>query len=113
MTFTDRVNLVSYSKTNRLPFPVLTDGDRSAYRAFGLGRGPVARVWGWRAARRYVEILRTDGFGSLRRPSEDTLQLGGDFIIDRTGRLAYGFWGDGPDDRPSVDALIDAVRSVS
>jgi len=45
----------------------------------------------------------------LRRPTEDTLQLGGDFIVGPDGTLIYGFWGEGPDDRPSVDDLIDAL----
>ncbi len=39
----------------------------------------------------------------------DTLQLGGDVVIGPTGTIAWLFRGDGPDDRPSVDALIDAV----
>ena len=47
----------------------------------------------------------------LERPSGDTLQLGGDFVVDRDGRLAYAYRSRGPDDRPSVDDLLDAVRS--
>ena len=112
ITFTDARNLTAYTKRNELPFPVLVDPDRSTYRAFGLGRGTVWRVWGIKAAMRYLQILRTDGLSGLRRPTEDTLQLGGDFIISPDGTLAYGFWGDGPDDRPSVDQLVDAVRRI-
>ena len=111
ITFTDPSSLAAYSRTNDLPFPILIDPDRAAYQAFGLGRGTIARMYGWRAARRYLEIFRTDGVGGLRRPTEDTLQLGGDFIIGADGTLAYGFWGDGPDDRPSVDELIAAIPS--
>ncbi len=110
VTFTDRANLDGYLTTNELPFPVLVDPDRSSYRAYGLGRGAVHRIWGWRAARRYLEIFRSDGFAGLARPTEDTRQLGGDFVIDRDGRLVYGFWGEGPDDRPPVDDLVAAVR---
>lgn len=109
ITFTDPARLDDYRRANDLPFPILVDPDRAAYRAFGLGRGTVARVWGLRMLARYWEIARTDGLGGLRRPTEDTLQLGGDFVIDAEGRLAYGFWGEGPDDRPSVDELIGAV----
>ena len=110
VTFTDRANLDAYLATNQLPFPVLVDPDRAAYRAYGLGRGTVRRIWGWRAARRYLEIFRSDGFGGLARPTEDTRQLGGDFVIDRDGRLVYGFWSEGPDDRPAVDDLVAAVK---
>ena len=112
VTFTEQRYLARYATEHDLPFPVLADPDRAAYRAFGLGRGSVARVWGWKAARRYLEIFRADGSAGWRRPTEDTLQLGGDFVVDPAGNLAYGYWGEGPDDRPTVDELIDAVRSA-
>ena len=112
ITFTSRDHLDDYANAHDLPFPVLTDPDRTAYRTFGLGRGSIRRVWGVRAGRRYLDIFRTAGFEGLRRPIEDTLQLGGDFVVAPDGTLAWGFWGEGPDDRPTVDALIDAVAAV-
>ncbi|MGI9597470.1 MAG: AhpC/TSA family protein [Acidimicrobiales bacterium] len=121
ITFTKPENLSGYQRANDLPFPILVDPDRSAYRAFGLGRGSAARVYGLRAARRYWDILRSgdptgpDRFTGLRdlvRPAEDPLQLGGDFLVGPDGRLAYGFWGQGPDDRPSVEELIAAVAEL-
>lgn len=39
VTFTDPDNLDDYRDTNSVPFPILIDPDRSAYRAYGLGRG--------------------------------------------------------------------------
>lgn len=113
VTFTDREKLAWYGDSHHLGFDTLTDPDRTAYRTFGLGRGSLARVWGWQAGRRYAEILRADGLSGLRLPTEDTRQLGGDFVIDAAGNLSYGFWGDGPDDRPSVDELIAAIRNVT
>lgn len=109
ITFTDREHLAGYSANHDLPFPILVDPDRQTYKTYGLGRGSVRRVWGPAAARRYLEIFRSDGIGGLARPVEDTLQLGGDFVIDPDGTLVYGYWGAGPDDRPSVDELITAV----
>lgn len=113
ITFTDPDNLPTYQERNRLRLQLLIDPDRSAYRAFGLGRGSVHRVWGLRAARRYLEILRRQGPSGLHRPVEDTLQLGGDFVISPAGTLAWGFWGRGPDDRPDIDQLVEAVRAVT
>lgn len=108
LTFTDPTNLVGYSEEHDLPFPILVDPTRSVYRAYGLGRGSIARIYGWKAAHRYLQIFRTDGLRDLTKPTEDTLQLGGDFIIGPEGILIYGFWGAGPDDRPSIDDLINA-----
>lgn len=110
LTFTEPENLVGYSATHDLPFPILIDPDRRAYRAFGLARGSLARVYGWKVARRYLELFRQQGMSGLARPTEDTLQLGGDFVVGSDGTLVYGFWGEGPDDRPSVDDLIEAVQ---
>lgn len=125
ITFTDAQNLDGYRMANELPFPILMDTDRSAYRAFGLGRGSVGRVYGHRAAVRYLQIFR-DAYRSggvpdrhtvkrlagVIRPTEDPLQLGGDFLVGPDGRLAYGFWGRGPDDRPNVDELVGAIRAL-
>ena len=113
MTFTSADNLQQYVDKHQLPFTVLRDPDRHGYRAFGLGRGSVGRVWGWRAGLRYLQLLRSGGGKRLERPTEDTLQLGGDFVIGPDGTLVYGFWGEGPDDRPTVDQLFDAVKMLT
>ena len=113
ITFTTPARAAAYQRDYATGVPVLLDDGRSAYRAFGLGRGRIGRVWGLRAARRYAELVRTEGLGSLRRPREDTLQLGGDFVIAPDGRLAWGHWGQGPDDRPPLDTLVGAVRRAA
>ena len=112
VTFSSGARLADYVDHHALPFPVLTDPDRSTYHAFGLERGTRRRVWGWRSARAYFEIIRRDGFGGLRLPEEDPLQLGGDFVIGPDGTIAYAFRGEGPDDRPGVDVLVAAVRDL-
>jgi hypothetical protein len=110
ITFTRQRNLRGYRSRLGLPFAVLADEDRSAYRAYGLGRGPWWRVYGWQTLRRYGQLLRRGR--RLERPSEDTLQLGGDFVVDRDGRLVYAFRSTGPDDRPGVDDLIRVVGNL-
>lgn len=113
VTFTEPENLRSYQKRHKLTSTsFILDPGRSAYRAFGLERGAVTRIWGLRAAKRYLEIFRDDGFSRPGRPTEDTLQLGGDFIIDPEGTLIYGFWGEGPDDRPSAESIRDVLLAA-
>ena len=111
VTFTDAEQLVSYRQRHHLPFPVLLDPDRSAYRVYGLGRATARRVWSPGTLKRYAQLLRRDGLGSLKAPTEDTRQLGGDMVVAPDGTLTWGFWSEGPDDRPSVDELLTAVRS--
>ena len=90
VTFADGSRLAGYRRHLDLPFRVLADPDRDVYRAFGLRRGRWWTVYGWSTWRRYAELVARGR--RLRRPTEDTLQLGGDFVVDRQGRLAYGFW---------------------
>ena len=106
-TFAPWSRLAAHRARLDLPFPVLADPERSIYRRFDLGRGSVGQIWSPGTLRLYGRLLRRGR--RLRRPTEDTRQLGGDFVIDGAGRLAAGFWPRSPDDRPPVDALIQAV----
>jgi peroxiredoxin len=112
VTFTKPERLDTYRANNHLPFPILIDDERVAYRTYGLGRGSLARMYGRKAARKYMELFKKNGLAGLAKPVEDTQQLGGDFVIGPDGVLRYGFWGEGPDDRPSVDDLITAVGNT-
>jgi peroxiredoxin len=109
ITFTRPRNLSAFRRRLGLAYPVLADESRVVYGAYGLRRGSLWRVWSLGAVRAYGRLLRQGR--RLERPTGDTLQLGGDFVVDREGRLAYAYRSKGPDDRPSVDDLLDAVRS--
>jgi peroxiredoxin len=110
VTFTRPRNLRGYRGRFGLPYPVLSDEGRAAYRAYGLRRGPWWRVWGISTLREYARLLR--GGARLQRPTEDISQLGGDFVVDREGRLAYAYRSKGPSDRPPVEELVEAVRRL-
>ena len=94
-----------------VPYPVLVDMDRSAYRAWGLRRGSLLTVWGdpgvWR---RYARELAHGA--RLRRPGTDTLQLGGDFVIDGAGTVVYSR-PQRRDDRPPVAELLRALERAA
>jgi peroxiredoxin len=108
ITFTRPRNLAGYRRRFAHPLTVLADEHRRTYRAYGLGRGPVWRVYGLGTIRRYARLLARGH--RLEKPHEDTLQLGGDFVVGRDGRLVYAFSSKGPDDRPPVEELVAAVR---
>jgi hypothetical protein len=110
VTFTRQRNLRAFRRLLELNYPVLVDETRAVYRAYGLERGRWWRVWSWGTLRTYGRLLRTGH--RLRRPTEDTRQLGGDFVVDPGGRVAYGYRSRTPDDRPSVDELVAAVRAA-
>ncbi len=94
-----------------VPYPLLVDRDRSAYRAWGLGRASLLTVWGdpgvWR--RYAIELARG---ARLRRPGMDPLQLGGDFVVDRGGTVVYSR-PQQRDDRPPVADLLRALERAA
>lgn len=91
-----------------VPYPMLVDRERAAYRAWGLGRGSVLDLWAdprvW--ARYGAELVRG---AQLHRPGMDTLQLGGDFIVGPAGTVAYAR-PQRRDDRPPVGELVRALE---
>jgi AhpC/TSA antioxidant enzyme len=94
-----------------VPYPVLVDRDRSAYRAWGLGRASVVRIWGDPAVWRFYAAELARG-ARLRRPGTDTFQLGGDFIVDPAGVVAYSR-PQQRDDRPPVGELLRELKHAA
>lgn len=95
-----------------VPYPVIVDVDRSAYRAWGLRRANPLRIYldpaVWRA---YARLLRGGG-ERLRPAGRDTLQLGGDFVVGSDGRLVYSR-PQRADDRPPVGTLLAALKEAA
>jgi AhpC/TSA antioxidant enzyme len=87
----------------------LCDPDRALYEAFGFERGSVARVWldprvWWRYASLLARGRRWAGLG------DDTLQLGGDVLLDPSGSVRWIRRSRGPEDRPRVEEIVTAAR---
>lgn len=101
--------LTQYLSKNPLPFPILSDPDRVAYRAFGLERTSwftffrPGVIWG------YLRLMLRGTRPHTPYAGEDVRQLGGDFVLSRTGELLFTFRSADPTARPSVAELL-AVR---
>ena len=94
-----------------VPYPVLVDRERVAYRAWGLRRSSLAGIWlDPRVWARYAALVVRGE--RLRRLGSDTLQLGGDFVLDGDGKVVYAR-PQQRDDRPPVGDLLRMVRSAS
>jgi alkyl hydroperoxide reductase subunit AhpC len=99
-----------YAREQGLPFPLLVDPERRAYRAYGLEQGP---LWRFLMPRVVLAALRMVEAGrQLQRPHEDPLQLGGDFVVDPAGVLALAHPCRDPTDRPTPATLMNAVLSA-
>ncbi len=111
VTFEPPSEAARFAQQARLPFTMLSDPDRRAYAAFGLRRGRWGQVWGWNTATAYLRGLLAGRWP--RPPRGDLGQLGGDFVLDREGRLVFAHCGRDPADRPAVGQLLAALRTVA
>lgn len=94
------------------PFVFLTDPQREMYREFGLGRTSWKVFFAPKTLFRYLSLI-WKGWKIVRENSEeDLLQLGGDFILDASGRLVFAFRSSEPTDRPSTEDLKGAIRRL-
>lgn len=85
----------------------LADPTRAAYHAYGLGRNAAWRVYGPRILAQYV---RWGLQGKPIRVRDDTLQRGGNFVVGARGQLALSHTGRDQAERPSLSAILAALR---
>jgi peroxiredoxin len=91
-------------------FPILIDPEMISYRAFGL-ENSLARSW---SPKIWFEYARLMARGRKWRGIQgDSGQLGGDFIVDRTGIIRMAFRSHDPADRPSVDDIVEVLREIN
>ena len=99
----DRVALLALQLD--LPFPVLSDPERTVYNAYGLGSGSWLRIFSPGTIWTYVKHFAVGRRYEHR--SSDWKQLGGDFILDAAGAATFEHRSTAPNDRPEVSQLIE------
>lgn len=91
------------------PWPFLSDVERVLYGRLGLPRATLRDVYTPATLRRYAAALARGRV--IRRPVEDTRQLGGDAVLEDS--VVVRVWRSAsPDDRPPAAAVIDVIRGV-
>lgn len=104
ITFADPQQLGTFeAQLGHLSLPAYGDPGRALYDAFGFARGSIARVWlDPRVWRRYLALLARGRRPPRAVPRQDTLQLGGDVLLDADGVVRWVYRSRGPADRPSL-----------
>ena len=91
----------------------LCDPERVLYNRLGLGRASRSRVWLHPAVwRSYARLLRA-GYRLSQAPAGDTLQLGGDVVLDAALRPVWTYRSHGPEDRPAIAEVIRQARMAA
>ena len=112
VSFAQPAQIADYLARTPLPFPLVADPSRTAYHAFGLERTSWSAILGIRSILAYLRLIFRGWLPRRPREGEDVLQLGGDFVLDRNGRLVYAHRSADPTDRPAVGELVEAVRAA-
>lgn len=112
VTFATPQALAIFLADYPMPFPVVSDPERRAYRAFGLERTSWWTIFRPDVVLRYLRLIRKGW--SPRRPGEgdDLLQLGGDFVLDAQGEILYAHRSADPTDRPTMETLFAALSKA-
>ncbi len=108
ISFGTDVWVKEWLKQVQVPFPLLLDPERRAYRAYGLERSMV-RAWGLKNGWHYLKAV-LGGQRLYRLRGDDTAQMGGDFIVDSGGILRFTHPSHDPTDRPSAGELLQALK---
>jgi hypothetical protein len=101
--------LARYLKHHPQPVPVVGDPDRAAYRAFGLERTSWPGLMRPAVLARYLGLMLRGYLFRVPYRGEDVLQLGGDFLLDRVGRVVFAYPSRTATDRPGIDELLAAA----
>jgi len=111
-----RIVLISFGRPDQariwldetnIPFTLLLDPERKAYRAYGLEYS-LLRSWGLNVWRKYAQLLFKGR--KWRGIQGDSGQLGGDVLVDSNGRIRFAYRSHDPTDRPDIHMLLAALR---
>lgn len=104
--------LAMYERRQTWSVTLVCDPGRAAYRAFGLERTSWGTFFRPRVLLGYFRgMLKGQGV-KMPYEGEDVLQLGGDFLLDKLGRVVFAYPSADPTDRPSVADILTAVQSA-
>lgn len=107
--FSPRDPLAALAVHLEWPWPFLSDTERILYQRLGIRRASLREVYSAGTLRRYADAARSGV--RVRRPVEDTRQLGADAVV-LDGAAEWVYRPRTPDDRPTAAQIIDAVRSL-
>jgi peroxiredoxin len=111
ISFAEPERLAPYQEYHHWPFVILADPKRIAYQAFALKPLSLLRVFSPSTLRFYIRLLR-EGKKLRSNGRDDYYQAGGDFLIDRQGKILFAHRSQNPADRPPIEKLLEAIDPI-
>jgi peroxiredoxin len=93
-----------------VPFPMISDPDRTLYRRFHLQRMSPLGVFSPAVALKSIAAMARGH--KIGKPQGDILQLPGVFVIATGGRIVISHQPDSPADHADPDTLLDALARL-
>ena len=106
VTFEGRDEAREYLDETGLIWPLLVDTERQLVRAYDMHKAKLRHLWGFATMRAYGREALQGRFPRL--PRADTVQQGGNVLIDPAGVVRFHHVGSGPADRPTVERVVAA-----
>ena len=100
----------AYVDETGVVWPLLIDAERQLYHAYGMHKAQLRHLWGLATMRAYWREALSGRFPRI--PRADSIQQGGNVLIDPSGIVRFHHIGRGPADRPLVDTLLAVRRST-
>ena len=114
-----RVAIISFGSTTlaqkwieetKATFQFLIDPEMKSYQAFGLEYS-LRRSWSPKILFEYARLMAQGR--KWRGIQGDSGQLGGDFIVDRSGIIRMAYRSHDPADRPSMSDILETLKGIS
>lgn len=113
VSFSTPQRVAAFLKEMPQPFAVLADPTMTGYRTFALARTSLWAFFRPRVLRRYLGLILRGWLPGKPAKEDDIFQLGGDYLIDAEGRLAYVHPSLDAGDRPTIAELLAAIERLS
>ena len=102
---------LQFIKFAKLTFPLFLDGKREFYRSLGLKRS-IKAVWSVPTLKSYAEEKVAEVPPTPALAGDDLHVMGGDFIVDRKGKLVYAYPSKSSSDRPTIEQVLEELKSL-
>jgi peroxiredoxin len=113
VSFAPPPRVAAFLQEYPLPFPLLSDPTMAAYRYFSLARTSILSFFRWKVLAHYFRLILGGWLPTKPGKGDDLLQLGGDFLLDAQGRLAYAHPSQDGGDRPTITELVEATKKTT
>ena len=112
ITFSSPAEASKLAQELSLPFPLVSDSQKEAYKVFELGSAQWKDFLSPKVLWTFMGRILTGWLPSFGYSKDDLFQLGGDFVVDAKGEVVFAFKSSSPADRPTIQFLLDQLQKA-